>query len=150
MVFFSPSRKMTVHYIHIDARFQIFAVVKIKVEVFLVVTPPFRRAMLLPSSGQQGTPKCWCPTATLHGVTTQETSTWKYIHIGIDHLLPNPYPLTIHLSSNFNQRYITSTDDAVSLSNLTNGRNVILIDSVVQLFYCWKYDSVLILVFVTT
>jgi hypothetical protein len=40
-----------------------------QVEVFWVVTPWRRR--------QHGPPKRWHPTTTLHGVTTQKTSTWK-------------------------------------------------------------------------
>jgi hypothetical protein len=47
------------------ARFEIFTAVKNQVEIFWVVTL---------CSVVVGPLKCWCPTTTLHGVTTQKTS----------------------------------------------------------------------------
>jgi len=49
-------------------RVEVFTVVKVQVEVFWLVTPRRWR--------QQGPPKRWYPTTTLHGITTQKTMTW--------------------------------------------------------------------------
>jgi hypothetical protein len=59
---------------------EVFTAVKIQVEVFWVVTPwsvvagyqRFRRWR------QRGLPKRWYPTTTLHGITTQTTTTWRW------------------------------------------------------------------------
>jgi hypothetical protein len=38
---------------------------------------------------QQGPPKRWYLTITLHGVTTQKTSTWVFIAVKVSSLAPN-------------------------------------------------------------
>jgi len=51
-----------------NAKFDVFTAVKFQVEIFWVVTSPWRWRHYDP-------PKRWYPTITLNGVTTQKTST---------------------------------------------------------------------------
>jgi len=67
-------------------RFEVFTVVKSQVDVFLVATPysvlvgyqHLRGEVTSPRRWMQhGHPKHWYSTMRVHGITTQETSTWR-------------------------------------------------------------------------
>jgi len=67
----------------------VFTVRMIQVKVFWVVTPrsvvvghqSFMRQSSPWTWRQQGPPKHWYSTMTLHGVTTQKTLTWSVVHV---------------------------------------------------------------------
>jgi len=46
-------------------------------------TPTFRRSVMPPSSGWRhyGQPKRWYPITSIHGVTTQKTSSWTSVYV---------------------------------------------------------------------
>jgi hypothetical protein len=79
------------HSFHCESfvRLEIFTVMKIHV-VLLVMTPygdvvgykHFGRPCCLHLQHEDGSPKCWYPTTSLHGVITQKTATWA-VNLGL-------------------------------------------------------------------